>query len=256
MKRIYCTTLVVCLLAGLLAGSSPTTLAARSSSAYPLTSAAFTVSGTIRDPDGFPVPDVWVGLSSEDEWDEDTTDPNGFYSVQASGPTWLRFYLDPPVDTRLAQRVVYEEGPFNNNTTQDFDLVAGHLFSGEVQSPEGDSVYLPWGAEITALTNPPPADEGFYFWTNWRDGTFQTVLPPDVYSIIVDEMPRPYYPTRIMVDLRSGDAEDYDFILNVAPEPLPGIEPPHAISITLGTPDDEGYLSVTGAPGTATPFAA
>ncbi len=256
MKRIYCTILVVCLLAGLLVGSSPATLAARPSSAYPLTSAAFTLSGTIRDPDGLPVLDVEVGISSEHEWDEDTTDENGFYSVEVTGPTWLRFYIEPPVETRLARVVIYEEGPFNSNTTLDFDLVAGHLFSGEVQSPTGDSTYLPWGADIIALTNPPPENVSYSFWTKWRDGTFEIVYPPDVYSILVRYPPRPFYPTRIKVDLRSTDVVDYDFILNVAPDPLPGIVPPNAALITLGTPDSDGYLSVTGAPGAATPFAA
>ncbi len=261
VKRIYCTALVLSLLAGLLVGSGPGALAVASvppaepNIQYPISNmATFTVSGIIRDPQGFPVEDVWVGGESEYEWDEDTTDGNGFYSIQTSGPTSLRFYLEPPVDTRLAQRMVYEEGPFNSNTTQDFTVLDGYLFSGEVQSSVGDSVYLPWGAEIIALTNPPPAEEGFFFWTNWRDGTFQTVLPPDVYSIGADEMPRPYYPTRITVDLLSGDVADYDFILNVAPEPLPGIEPPDATLIALGTPDVNGYLSVTGAPGAVTSF--
>jgi hypothetical protein len=277
MKRILFIVLILCLLAGLLAGSSPSTLAATSlplvdtytqhatrNTQYPIpniqypisTTATFTVSGTIRDPGGLPVPDVWVGVDSEKDWDDDITDGNGFYSVQVTGPTWLYFYLEPPVETRLAQRVVYEEGPFNSNTTQDFDLVAGHLFAGEVQSPTGDSVYLPWGGEVIALTDPPPDNESFFFWTNWRNGTFQTVLPADVYSIIVDETPRPYYPTRVTVDLRFADVENYDFILNVAPEPLPGVLPPNAALIALGTPDDEGYLSVTGAPGAVTPFAA
>ncbi len=271
VKRISTIMLALCLLACLLVGSSPATLTAAQASLvhpntqypilhtqYPIsTTATFTVSGTIRDPQGFPVPDVWIGVDSEYEWDDDTTGINGFYSVEVSGPTSLRFYIEPPVETRLAQRIVYEEGPFNSNTTMDFDLVAGNLFAGEVQSPEGASVYLPWGAEITALTNPPPDNEGFFFWTNWRDGTFQTVLPPDdVYSIIVYDTPRPYYPTRVRVDLRSGDVENYDFILNVAPEPLPGIEPPDAALIALGTPDAGGYLSVTGAPGAVTPLAA
>ena len=269
--------LTLCLVAGLLVGSSPRALAAASvllaqpNTQYPIpniqpptsnlqlptsNTTAFTLSGTIRDPDGLPVPEVWVGVGSEYEWDEDTTDGNGFYSIQVSGPTWMRFYIEPPIDTRLAHRVVYEEGPFDSNTTRNFDLVAGYLFSGEVQSPTGDSVYLPWGASITALTNPPPADEGFFFWTNWRNGAFQTVLPPDVYSIIVDEMPRPYYPTRIRVDLRSADVEDYNLVLNVLPEPLPGTEPPNAALIALGTPGADGYLSVAGSPGAAIPFAA
>ncbi len=299
MKRIYCITLILGLLAVLLAGSSPAALTAaqvplvQPNTQYPISNTAtFTVSGTIRDPNGFPVADVEVGVSSEYEWDEDVTDENGFYSVEVSGPTWLRFYVEPPLETRLAQKMVYQEGPFNSNTTQDFDLLAGHLFAGEVQGPTGDSVYLPWGADITALTNPPPLEEGFWFWTNWRDGTFQLVLPPDVYSIIVDETPRPYYPTRVTVDLRDGDVENYDFILNVAPEPLPGTEPPNAALIALGAPDADGlashaiddglashaiddglashaiadglashaiadgYLSVNGAPGAVTPFAA
>ncbi|MBC8422440.1 MAG: VCBS repeat-containing protein, partial [Chloroflexi bacterium] len=197
-----------------------------------------------------------MGVSSEHEWDEDTTDENGFYSVEVSGPTWLRFYIEPLVETRLARVIVYEEGPFNSNTTLDFDLVAGHLFSGEVQSPTGDSVYLPWGADIIALTNPPPENVSFSFWTNWRDGTFEIVYPPGVYSILVRYPPRPFYPTRSTVDLRTADVENYDFILNVAPDPLPGVELPDATLITLGTPDAEGYLSVTGAPGSVTPFAA
>jgi hypothetical protein len=218
--------------------------------------ATFTLSGTIRDPAGAPAPEVWVGVSSDYEWDEATTDSNGFYSVEVTGPTWLRFYIRPPVESRLAQRVVYQEGPFDSDTIQDFDLVAGHLFSGEVQSPGGNSVYLPWGADITALTNPPPAGESFSFWTNWHDGTFETVLPPDVYSVAVDEPPRPFYPTRITVDLRSADVENYEFILNVTPDPLPGVQPPDATRISLGTPDADGYLSVSGAPGAVSPFAA
>ena len=271
MKRIGSITLAVCLLAGLLPGPSPSTLAATPNTQYAIrnteypipntqypisNTATFTVSGTIRDPDGVPVPDVEVGVSNEHDWVEDVTDDNGFYSIQVSGPTWLRFYIEPLVETRLARVVVYEEGPFNSNTTMDFDLVAGHLFSGEVQSPTGDSTYLPWGADIIALTNPLPENVSVSFWTNWRDGAFEIVYPPDVYSILVRYPPRPFYPTRITVDLRSGDVVDYDFILNVAPDPLPGTEPPNASLITLGTPDADGFLSVTGAPGTVSPFAA
>ena len=255
MKQISAISLLLCLLAALVAGFSSGTLAAQSPIPNPQ-SATFTLSGTLRDPAGSPVPDVEVGISSEYEWDEDTTDDSGFYSVEVTGPTWLRFYIRPPLDTRLAQMNVYKEGPFDSDTVQDFDLVVGYLFSGEVQSPTGDSVYLPWGADIYALTNPPPDDESFDFWTNWRDGTFETVLPPDVYSIVVRDPPRPYYPTRVRVDLRSADVENYDFILNVAPDPLPGIEPPNAALITLGAPNADGYLSVTGAPGAVSPFAA
>ncbi|MBS1251670.1 MAG: hypothetical protein MAG451_00703 [Anaerolineales bacterium] len=276
MKRTGSIALALCLVAGLLAGSNLGMFVSASASSvhpgpqYPISNpqppasntSTFTLSGTIRDPDGVPVPDVEVGVSSEYEWDEDTTDDNGFYSVQVAGPTWLRFYIEPLVETQLARVVIYAEGPFNSNTTLDFDLVAGHLFSGEVRSPSGDSVYLPWGADIIALTNPPPADEvaplneSFSFSTNWRDGTFQTVLPPGVYSVVVRYTPRPYYPTRVTVDLRSGDVVNYDFTLNVVPEPLPGTEPPNAALISLGAPDAGGYLSVTGAPGAVTPFAA
>ncbi|MFQ5593232.1 MAG: FG-GAP repeat domain-containing protein, partial [Anaerolineae bacterium] len=280
MKTVHYIAIAFCLLAGLLIrGGQPTHAATPpppalsnlqspiSNLQYPIPNlqspisnlksaiTSFTLSGTIRDPAGAPAPDVWVGVSSDYEWDETTTDNNGFYSVEVTGPTWLRFYIRPPVESRLAQRVVYKEGPFDSNTTQDFDLVAGYLFAGEVQSSTGDSVYLPWGADITALTNPPPADESFSFWTNWRDGTFQTVLPPDVYSIVVDETPRPYYPTRITVDLRSADLGDYNFVLNTSPDPLPGVEPPDATRISLGTPDADGYLSVSGAPGAVSPFA-
>jgi hypothetical protein len=191
MKRIYCTTLILSLLAVLLAGSSPATLTAaqvplaQPNTQYPISNiTTFTVSGTIRDPDDLPVPDVEVGVSSEYEWDEETTDGNGFYSVEVTGPTWLRFYIEPLVEARLARMVVYEDGPFNSNTTLDFDLVAGHLFAGEVQGPTGDSVYLPWGADIIALTNPPPENVSYSFWTHWRDGTFEIVYPPDVYNFI------------------------------------------------------------------------
>ena len=95
MKRIPFITLILCLLASPFAGSSPTTLAATlalpTNTQSPIsTTAVFTVSGTIRDPAGFPVPDVWVGVSSEYEWDEDVTDGNGFYNVQVTGPTSLR----------------------------------------------------------------------------------------------------------------------------------------------------------------------
>jgi hypothetical protein len=263
MKRTGFIALALCLVTGLLVGSSPRAFAAVSvplaqpNTQYPISNTAtFTVSGTIRDPDGLSVPDVEVGISSAYEWDEDTTDGNGFYSVEVAGPTWLRFYIEPLVETRLARMIVYEEGPFDSDTTIDFDLVAGHLFSGEVQGPAGNSVYLPWGGEVTALTNPPPENVSFSLWTHWRDGTFEIVYPPDVYSVLVRYPPRPYYPTQITVDLRSGDVEDYNFILNVAPEPLPGTEPPNATLISLGTPDEEGYLSVTGAPGAVTPFAA
>jgi len=214
------------------------------------------------------VPDVPVGVSTEDKWVEDTTDENGFYRVEVSGETWLRFYIEPPADTRLARRSVYKEGPFSNDTIQNFALVDGHVFSGEVQSPTGESVYLPWGGDVIALTDPALADEvallnevaplteDFSFSTNWRDGTFEIILPPDVYSILVRYPPRPYYPTRVTVDLRSGDVVDYDFILNVAPDPLPGVEPPDATLISLGTPDADGFLSVTGGPGAVTSFAA
>lgn len=247
MHRIYLILILLGLLTDLLAGSDMAALAA--------TSAAFTVSGTLRGPDGRPVPGVWIAVSSAYKWSEGTTDSNGFYNLQAIGPTWLRFYIKPPVATRLASRSVYRKGPFDSNTTQDFTLVAGHLFSGEFQSPDGTSVYLPWGPEVVALTNPPPADESFFLWTHWRNGTFETVLPPDVYSILVRDPPRPFYPTRITVDLRTTDIANSDLMLNIAPDPLPGIQPPDATRITLSAPDADGYLSVTGAPGAATPFA-
>ena len=82
MKRICCAVLVLCLLAGLLARSNPGMLASASvlppypnpqypisNTQYPISNTpSFTISGTLRDPDGLPVPGVPVGVSTEDKW--------------------------------------------------------------------------------------------------------------------------------------------------------------------------------------------
>jgi len=87
--------------------------------------ATVTVSGVITGPNG-PVPNVSVGVGSPLDWQEDSTDAGGAYSVPIETDGELWFSVRPDVTTRLAQVNHYRSG-VTGNVTQDFTLTQGHL---------------------------------------------------------------------------------------------------------------------------------
>jgi len=86
--------------------------------------ALITVSGTITDPAGSPVPNVWVAVHTPLGSLGTTTNAGGFYSVTIQTDGQLQICLRPPVATRLAL-VNYVMDGVTASFTQDFTLTRG-----------------------------------------------------------------------------------------------------------------------------------
>ncbi|MGD8624907.1 MAG: VCBS repeat-containing protein, partial [Anaerolineae bacterium] len=85
-------------------------------------------------------------------------------------------------------------------------------------------------------------------------GEYRAVLPADIYYVTAHNPPAGYYPATLPFDLRSADLDaDLPFATSYV-HPIP-YDPPIAVQISVGPPDDLGEATVTGAAGAALPLA-
>jgi hypothetical protein len=214
--------------------------------------ATITVSGTVTGPSGV-VPNVFVGVGSNRNWQTTTTNGSGFYSVsiQTDGQLW--FQVRPEESSRLAQVNLWIES-VATSFTQDFTVVAGHLLDLQSTGTDGAPVIGDIWFDVQPLENALPNDR--WYSMEWNDASqrYHAVLPPDIYHITISHLPTGYYDTGQSLDLRSAD-RSVDLPLNTTyVHPIP-YDPPDAAKITIGPPDDLGEATVTGAAGAALPLA-
>ena len=217
-------------------------------------SATISVSGTITGPSG-PVPDVWIGVGSPQDWQEDTTDANGFYSVSIETDGELRFHVRPQVSTRL-HLVNFRMDGITTSFTRDIVLTYGNLIRLQLIGSDGSPLFGGvWLEAQPMIRRPDPQRE--WYGVEWSDEGqyYQSVLPPDVYYVTVHyEVPAGYYPTTQVFDLRTADQSTIMVLDTTLVNPIP-YDPPDAAKITIGPPDDLGQTIVTGTSGAVLPLA-
>jgi hypothetical protein len=219
-------------------------------SAHSQLQSTITVSGIITDPDSHPLSSIQVSVVWEGGGETQTTGADGTYNV-ADVPTGgeVQIFVRAPVERHLAQRNWWV-ATAADDITKDFELVDGYLFGGMMTMPDGTppphSVHIDARPAIFDL----PGDEWLGEGTNQADGSFQMVLPPDIYTFHYENLPGGTYAPRELLDLRTGDITG--FILALSAEPVPHIRtdpPPNADLIHIGTSDDSGIATISGEAG-------
>ena len=119
------------------------------------------ISGTVIGPDG-PIPDVWIGVGSLNDWQETITDSNGSYSISIESEDQLWFHVRPEISARLAQVNLYL-GDAPERFTQDFQLVEGNLLSLELIGSDG-SFTEEVGFELIPIKQQSPETETEAHW--------------------------------------------------------------------------------------------
>jgi len=207
------------------------------------------VSGTIAADLGGPVPDVWVGVGSEQDWQVATTDASGFYSVSIQTDGQLHFHVRPAVDTRLTQVNRWMDG-ITASFTQNFTVTTGYLLDLQLTGVGGTAITMPVWLEVLPLAKQLSGD--WWYDLDWDDASYQyrAVLPSDVYYLTAHNVPAGYYRTTQGFDLRTAD-QAVDMPLSTTyVHPIP-YDPPDAAKISIGSPDDLGEAVVTGTAGAA-----
>ena len=209
-----------------------------------------TVSGTISGPSGV-LNNVWVGIGSESDWQETTTNPSGYYSISLETDGGLGINVRPDHATRLAQTNVHEQ--VTGDLTRDFNLQNGNLLELTVIGEGGIPYDSRLGYDILPLFDPLSDNE--WYWFDWDGGLrmYSAVLPPDVYYISIVEPPDGYFHTSQNYDLRSGDLSDSLTLNTSFVHPIP-YDPPDASKISIGPVDNLGEAVISGAAGAALPF--
>ncbi|MGD2105923.1 MAG: hypothetical protein PVJ55_12505, partial [Anaerolineae bacterium] len=212
---------------------------------------AVTLSGTITH-EGLGVPDVMVHVVWDGGGQEVTTAADGQYSVPgvpAAGH--VQVFVRPPVAARLAFRN-WGTDDLGGDLVKDFALEDGHRLQGEFRTPDGAPLERTFWLGLRARAMTPP--EGEWLGDTAIDGTFDLVLPPDIYTI--ETQPRPYFVPPLILDLRWDDAIGQVItLLAEIPPPFP-TEPPEASLISIGEADPEGYAQVAGDAGAVDPLSA
>ena len=209
--------------------------------------ALITVSGTITDPAGSPVPNVWVAVHTPLGSLGTTTNAGGFYSVTIQTDGQLQICLRPPVATRLAL-VNYVMDGVTASFTQDFTLTRGYLLQLQLDADGGD-----W-LEAKPLIRRSKSEWYGLERVDAASQRYQAILPPDIYYVTARAVPAEYYMTTQVFDLRTADQSAAMTLATTLVNPIP-YDPPDASRITFGPPDDLGEAIVTGAPGAVLPLA-
>ncbi|GAF81527.1 unnamed protein product, partial [marine sediment metagenome] len=215
------------------------------------------VSGTVIGPSG-PVPDVWIdvnaGPSGLPYSESALTDSNGFYSVTLQTAGALNLHARPPLDTRLVEVNNQQDG-ITGDFTHDFTTSAGNLLSLRPADEAGQPLEMvDW--QLLAFSMLTPTPPGFLpeYHLMWDDtvGRYECVVPPDVYSVRIDNPPAGYIPTTTIFELRSAD-QVVDLVFSQDASNPTISYPPDASKIAIGSPDGLGEALVTGAPGAVVP---
>lgn len=210
-----------------------------------------TVSGTVTGPNG-PVSQAWVGVWTQIDWRETTTNAAGHYSVTLQTSGHVEIQVRPPRSTMLSQANCFYEG-ITANVVQNFTVQNGRLFSLRPTGSSGQPVREGLWIDLRPLLAELPNQ--WYYHLVWDDSLqrFEGVLPKDIYHLTIGNTPAGYYETQSDYDLRTTD-QAITLPLNTSPvNPIP-YEPPVAAKITVGPPDGLGEAQVTGAPGAARPL--
>jgi hypothetical protein len=214
--------------------------------------AGVTVSGTVSGPSG-PVSGVWIGVGSDQaDWQTDTTDATGVYSVSIETGGSLWFHVRPPLDSRLTQRNRWVGG-VSASFTQDFTVTKGYSLSLQLVQG-GTAISGPVNLAVTPLVTRPADHEWFVL--EWDEGTERQrgVLPPDIYYVTAHDPPAGSYDTTQAFDLRTGDVSVQMALNATYVHPIP-YDPPDGLKISIGPVDDLGEAAVTGGAGAALPLA-
>jgi len=216
-------------------------------SAHSQLHSTITVSGIITDTDSHPLSGIQVSVVWEGGGETQTTGADGTYNV-TDVPTGgeVQIFVRAPVERRLAQRNWWTAAA-TSNITKDFELVDGYLFCGMITMPDGTPPPHSVHIDARPATFDLPGDEWLGEGTNQADGSFQMVLPPDVYTFRYENLPSGTYAPHELLDLRTGDVTG--FILALSAEPVPHIRtdpPPNAGLIHIGTADDSGVATISG----------
>jgi hypothetical protein len=239
---------VTLIVLSLLVATSPLP-AVRAGVARQAESALATISGTIRH-DGIPVADVDVGVFWAGGGRQVTTAADGRYLVTGV-PTGVRcnVHVSPALPMRLAWRN-WGTDSLSGDQAKDFDLVSGHVLSGQFRRPDGQLSAESFWLELTPRELLLPPDE--WLGATVVDGRFALVVAPDIYSVLA--APRPYFVPRTVVDLRGADQISVEISLLREPEPPYRSAPPLTERIYVGPPDVSGYAAVHGEPGAVVPY--
>jgi hypothetical protein len=246
MRKALIIVAIVCVLSLVASAAQPLPALARP--AAPIT---VTVSGTVTGPGGV-VPNVWIGVGTESDWQQTVTNASGFYSTQVQTDGEVRIHVRPAPATRLTQVNHYRSG-VTTDITQDFAVVNGHLLTLRFTGAGGEEVTGDLRPDLIPLQHMPTDDYWYALW--WVEGQgYQAVLPPDAYTVRATHLPAGYYDTTATFDLRTAD-QTQDMPLNteyVHPYPY---DPPDVSKIAIGAVDDLGEATISGAPGAALPLA-
>jgi uncharacterized protein (DUF2141 family) len=212
-----------------------------------------TVSGTITGPGGVAAAGVRVGVGSDADWQETTTDGSGHYAVtlETAGNLW--FHVRPPFVDRLAQDNRFLSGA-TGNVTQDFSLVSGNLLDVGFAESDGTPLSSQRPRRIQGLINLLPDHQ--WYTLDWDETTqrYKAVLPPDVYYVTAFSPFEDQYDATVPFDCRTADQAGTVALLDTYQHPIP-YDPPDAAKITVGAVDGLGEATITGAPGAALPLA-
>ena len=210
-----------------------------------------TVIGTILH-QGNPVAGVEVTVTWQTGSHQVITGADGTYTIRGV-PTGEEITLEvhPPAALRLAFR--NWRGTLTGDLVMNFDLVSGYRLEGEYRTPDG-SPYTGFRPQLVAVGALLPAGEFLGPAMN-PDGSLDVVLPPGFYAFIRNQEMEPYFLPPTIVDLRQGDLLGKTITLSYRPAPMPAA-PPIADEILVGPPDEQGWATVSAAPGSVPPLVA
>jgi hypothetical protein len=221
--------------------------------ARPRAATTITVSGTVTGPGGSPVAGVGIDLNSFVDWQTDTTDGSGSYSVTIETEGELIFHVRPDDASGLAQVNLRRDG-VSGDVIQDFSLDPGHRLELQVTGAGDQLMTEQLWIGVVPLVDAPPENRWYQLEWHPDDHAYRARLPYDVHYVTVRNPPDGYYETKAPFDLRTSDVSQALPLNTSFVHPIP-YEPPDATRITVGPPDLLGEATVSGGPGAALPLA-
>ena len=216
------------------------------------TGQTISVSGVVTSQGGSVVEGASVAaISLGQSSDETVTDSRGAFSLSLT-PGSIQLHVVPPLATRLVARHM-SLGNHDASFTHDVTVAPGALLAGTLTVPGGGGTGRDFWIECRSLGTELSDSE----WTGTPaaagSGAFQVVVPFDVHWVGAAD-PWPYYGVFQPVDLSSGDVTGVTLTLSRYPVNDWPTDPPDASLISVGTVDDLGEATVSGAAGSVAPF--